>query len=101
MKATLTGKIKRISRSENKFNATSFVDDTTDMTTVEVDLTGQVEEAQHTAKKAAMSLTLKLKPVIAEKLTFGSTITVSITDESILQEVSAEDLIQGVLSVED
>jgi hypothetical protein len=90
MKATFTGKIKRIVRSDLKMNAASFADGTADMTTVEVDLTGQVENTLHTAKQAVMNLTLKLKPLEAEKLNFGAIITVSITDEEISKGATIE-----------
>lgn len=79
MKAKLTGKINRIVRNNDKI----IIKDS-DMVEIDIDFTGQIEDVILTAKQISMKATLKLKPIIADKLLFGSNITINLSDEEAL-----------------
>ena len=83
MKAQLTGRINRIVRHDDHFDN---ITKNNDMTEIEVEFRGNVDGAVPTAKPALMRAFLKLKPLIADKLQFGSTIYLTISDEEPLIE---------------
>jgi hypothetical protein len=73
VKATFTGRAHQIKRSPwNSVN--------TDVSEIELDLAGNVEGAVQTAKTAHFKGILQLKPIIADRLVFGSTFTLTLDD---------------------
>jgi len=85
VKATLQGKIKRILRHDDPLNLAQAMSHTDlGMAEIELTLKGDVDIASSaivSPKKATMMATLKLHPSVADTLKFGSTITVTVTDE--------------------
>lgn len=77
MKATFTGTIKTIQRPDmmEGFAATN------DMVSVMLDLSGNIEDVVLTAKPARFTGTLRLKPIVADKLRFGTKITIIVHDD--------------------
>lgn len=73
MRASFKGKISKITRDED--NGAGCVN-------IELDLKGKVDTKAVNAKEASLSLSLQLKPLIADEIKIGSTITVLLTDEN-------------------
>jgi hypothetical protein len=68
MKATFQTKIKNISRKANDVE-------------IEFDAVGTVDTNRLPAKDAQMTMKLNLKPIVADELKLGSTITIVVSNE--------------------
>jgi hypothetical protein len=77
MKATFTGQANNIRRPhawDNNRGGSS------DMVDIELDMSGTVDTRNIAAKPAHIRGTLQIKQLIADKLTFGNTFTITIDD---------------------
>lgn len=72
MRASFKGKISKILREEE--GGAGNVQ-------IQLDLKGKVDTKAVNAKDASLALSLSLKPLIADEIKIGSTITVWLTDE--------------------
>lgn len=68
MQVKMRSKITSMSRNSNEVK-------------ISLELRGQVQESQSSAKEASMIGTLVLRPIMADQLKIGSTITVILSDE--------------------
>lgn len=85
MKAKYTGTIREVSKKDDEVEIT-------------VAFSGTVEGFQSEAKKTSMDVVLRLKPVVADKLTFGSTFILTLTDEEPEPSTEILRLVSGPLS---
>lgn len=73
MKAKLTGKITTVSKCQNIVNITAS-------------FTGVVIDAPPNAKEISFEAAMSLKPLIADQLKIGSTLTIIVSDEEIVEK---------------
>lgn len=92
MKVAFKGKIGSITRPRK--SETFRLDD--EMVSLGIDLSGLV--ANETARSARLNGTLQLKPLIADRLRFGSLLTITIEDDSETEtELTEADVISSVV----
>jgi len=100
MKATFTGKPINIRRPRAWDNNSG----SSDMVDIELDMTGAVDGANTAAKTAHFRGTLQIKQLVADKLAFGSSFTITIDDgitHAILEPRKSEPKIKVELDPRD
>ena len=78
MKATFTGKANGIRRPRSDFS-------TTDMVEIDLDMNGKVDSRNLGEQPTTFRGTLQVKQLVADKIAFGSTFTITIDDGAVEQ----------------